>query len=518
MVSTSSSFTPPEAGRLYRRTQDLQDNIMGSAASVVGTVWEVRPNAPDNLANVNQNASMWFYCEQSTAVGNPTTELFLVGSPDGLYWQSICQISRQLTIAEAIVEIREIDALPRFIAVMSRLGGGGAPTHNFLATLISDAGLTIDTTPAAAALTPNLTYVDAIGTSAADLALATSKPDVEAATNAALPAYTRVGNVITENTAAAGLVVDGLALAAGDRFLLKNGAAGADNGIYVCNTAGGTMVAFVATRVADMDASADVANGVRCYVRQGDRFAKSSFRMTTIGAILLNTTALVFEEVNSAPWRDNLTDHGAVRLATAAALAAYTRVGDVITENAAAAGLTIDGVLTVVGDRILLKNGAAAADDGIYVVTVVGGTMVAFVLTRAEDGVGPAAALAGRLVDGSYVRVALGDRNAGQEFMQTTADPIVINTTGQVWDRSAGIGDALTGASTLMTAASVTIAVAGAITTDHCWCSIEADGATTPLGALVSCNVTAPNVVTAIFTAAGTPAATVRAFVLRDFI
>ena len=125
MVSTNSSFTAPESGRLYRRTLVLQDNIAGSLVNVVGTVWEISPNAPGDVAAINQNAAMYFYCEQDTGVGNPTTELWLVGSPDGVYWQEICAISRMLTTAEAIVEIREIDVLPRFIAVMSRVGGGG---------------------------------------------------------------------------------------------------------------------------------------------------------------------------------------------------------------------------------------------------------------------------------------------------------------------------------------------------------------------------------------------------------
>jgi hypothetical protein len=73
------------------------------------------------------------------------------------------------------------------------------------------------------------------------------------------------------------------------------------------------------------------------------------------------------------------------RLATAAALAAYTAAGGVLTANANGAMATVDGVAPAVGDRILLTAGAAAADNGLYVVTSLGGASAKFVLTRAPD-------------------------------------------------------------------------------------------------------------------------------------
>lgn len=74
-----------------------------------------------------------------------------------------------------------------------------------------------------------------------------------------------------------------------------------------------------------------------------------------------------------------------VTAATAGALAAYTRAGDVITADAPGAIGNIDGIAIVDDDRILLQHGAAGVDDGIYDVTEAGDGATPFVLTRSSD-------------------------------------------------------------------------------------------------------------------------------------
>lgn len=118
----------------------------------------------------------------------------------------------------------------------------------------------------------------------------------------------------------------------------------------------------------------------------------------------------------------------AVRVATAAALPAYARVADVITASAAGSINTvgIDGITNLaVDDRILLKNGASAVDNGIYVVTTVGAEDpggAAFVLTRAADMNSDADA------DGVVVAVTVGTVNASKVFALTTFAP-TLNVT-----------------------------------------------------------------------------------------
>lgn len=124
------------------------------------------------------------------------------------------------------------------------------------------------------------------------------KGPVRVATTTTLPAYTRVANVITCNTTTSlnNAGIDGVTnLAVSDRVLLKNGAAGADNGIYAVTTVGSTgTVAFVLTRAADFDVSIEAVPGCLVPVSEGTANGNGLFQLTTDAAITLNTTALTF--------------------------------------------------------------------------------------------------------------------------------------------------------------------------------------------------------------------------------
>ena len=79
-----------------------------------------------------------------------------------------------------------------------------------------------------------------------------------------------------------------------------------------------------------------------------------------------------------------------VRVATTAALTATyangtSGVGATLTNSGTLAALALDGVTLAVNDRVLVKNQATAAQNGIYTVTNIGSASVAWVLTRAVD-------------------------------------------------------------------------------------------------------------------------------------
>lgn len=74
--------------------------------------------------------------------------------------------------------------------------------------------------------------------------------------------------------------------------------------------------------------------------------------------------------------------------------------------------LTIDGVVTVQDDRVLVKNQTSSIDNGIYVAD--SGDW-----ERAQDADGPY-----DFVQGSLVGVYAGTANAGTLFQQTTASPV----------------------------------------------------------------------------------------------
>ena len=125
--------------------------------------------------------------------------------------------------------------------------------------------------------------------------------------------------------------------------------------------------------------------------------------------------------------------HEAVNLATTAALPANTYnngtsgVGATLTGNANGA-LSVDSTLTVVAERILVKNEAAGANNGVYVVTQVGSAGTPYILTRATDfdSVGTGV---DQIDEGDFFLVTSGTANVNTAWVQQTPPPITIGTT-----------------------------------------------------------------------------------------
>lgn len=119
--------------------------------------------------------------------------------------------------------------------------------------------------------------------------------------------------------------------------------------------------------------------------------------------------------------------HSSCRLATAAALPACTAagsgVGKTLTGNANAV-LTVDGVATVLDDRILVKDQGTGTDNGIYKVTTEGTAGVAFVLTRATDFDADAEVTAG-----AFTFIEEGTANEDEGWILITNDIITVDTT-----------------------------------------------------------------------------------------
>lgn len=106
--------------------------------------------------------------------------------------------------------------------------------------------------------------------------------------------------------------------------------------------------------------------------------------------------------IQGLSWKD------AVRVATTVAGTLATSF-----EN----GDTVDGVVLATGDRILIKNQAAAQENGIYIVNASGAPTRA---TDFDDGTDPL---------GAAVFVMEGTTNAGTQWTLTTDAPITIDTT-----------------------------------------------------------------------------------------
>lgn len=125
------------------------------------------------------------------------------------------------------------------------------------------------------------------------------KNSVRLATNAALPANTAggsgVGKTLTADANGA-LTVDGVAVAASDRILVKDESTGSDNGIYTVTATGDGSNPYVLTRATDADQDAEVTANLAVFVEEGTANADSGWVLTTDNPITVDTTAQTYTQ------------------------------------------------------------------------------------------------------------------------------------------------------------------------------------------------------------------------------
>lgn len=142
-------------------------------------------------------------------------------------------------------------------------------------------------------------------------------------------------------------------------------------------------------------------------------------------------------------------------------------VGATLTNAGAQAALTIDGVLTTVGMRVLIYNQTNGFENGVYTVTVVGDGSTNWVLTRATDADTYSPYSADSLGQNDAFFVQAGTTGAGETYVVSTTGSIFFGQTdinfvqisaAQVY--SAGAGLTLTG-TTFSITAPVTVPLGG---------------------------------------------------------
>jgi hypothetical protein len=122
------------------------------------------------------------------------------------------------------------------------------------------------------------------------------------ATTIPLPTNTRSGNVITASSVGA-LTVDGVAVVAGDRILVKDEATNVNNGIYtVTNPGVAGSVAFTLTRAFDFDdnPASEVTAGAFTFIEAGSTWADTGWVLTTNNPITVNSTGLAWTQFTGA--------------------------------------------------------------------------------------------------------------------------------------------------------------------------------------------------------------------------
>lgn len=189
-----------------------------------------------------------------------------------------------------------------------------------------------------------------------------------------------------------------------------------ETGVVVTYQAGDQTLDFVVEPLNDLPAP------------DGD-LSMASFKITNLATPTATTDAAtkgyVDSAINGLSWKDQ------VKVASTAAGTLATDFED---------GDTVDGVALATGDRILIKDQASAAENGVYVVAASGAP------TRAEDADSEADLLS------AAVFVEQGTANADTAWIMTTNSAIVVDTTALTWTQfgagasyTAGAGLTLTG-------------------------------------------------------------------------
>lgn len=168
--------------------------------------------------------------------------------------------------------------------------------------------ITPSASPTTAYQVANKSYVDSVAVGL------TPKDACRLATAAALPACTYSGNPnFTLTGDAFGLLsIDSVDVVATNRVLIKNQVDAKQNGIYTVTTIGDGGTAFVLTRAADYNETAEVGKGTFTYITAGSTNAGYQFIQTTTTPTL-DTNDLVFVTLYAplADTLDTVTDRGA---------------------------------------------------------------------------------------------------------------------------------------------------------------------------------------------------------------
>jgi hypothetical protein len=115
---------------------------------------------------------------------------------------------------------------------------------------------------------------------------------------------------------------------------------------------------------------------------------------------------------------------------------------------------TVDGVVLVAGDRVLVRSQTAGAENGIYVVA-------SGAWTRADD-----ADTSAKLNAGAFVFVEEGTNLADTGWVLTTDEVVVVGTTPLVWAQFSGAGTFLAGTGLTLTGNTFSITPAGVTETE----------------------------------------------------
>jgi len=213
------------------------------------------------------------------------------------------------------------------------------------------------------------------------------------------------------------------------------------------NTTGTASNVTGTVAVVNGGTGATTASGARTNLSAAASGANTDITSIALTTGTISTAPSASTDIVNKSYADSIATginfHAACNLATTAALPANTYnngtsgVGATLTATANAA-LVVDSVTVTSGQRILVKNEATGANNGVYTVTQVGSGALPYILTRATDydtsGTGT-----DEIDIGDLLLVISGTTNANTSWVQQTPLPITVGTTSIVFIQFAAV-------------------------------------------------------------------------------
>lgn len=116
-----------------------------------------------------------------------------------------------------------------------------------------------------------------------------------------------VGATLTNAGTQTIFAIDGVTPAAGDRILIKDQAASAQNGIYTVTNTGSSATNWILTRATDFDTSAEIITNAVIYTNLGTINGGLSWYVTSSQPYTIGTTAITFAEFTLAGFQQPLS-------------------------------------------------------------------------------------------------------------------------------------------------------------------------------------------------------------------
>lgn len=322
------------------------------------------------------------------------------------------------------------------------------------------------------------------------------------ATDGPLPAYSRVGNVYTATSNGA-LTVDGVAVALSDVILADSETLGQHNGPLLVSNPGSVGAPFVLTRTSD-----PITTGMLVTITEGATKQKKVAILTTSGAIVVNTTPLVFGylvgAVSSVHGRDGAViavtgDYTSTQITNASSVTSggasvTTALNSLQTQISAAAGVTsfnsrTGAVVAVAGDygSTLITNNSSVAGSTVTAALNTLGTAVGALVT----GVSSVFSRTGA------VTAAIGDYTSTQVTNSSTVTSGGASVTTALNSLQAQIVASVSGVASVFGRSGAVVAVSGDYTSTLITNSSSVTGATVT-AALNTLNTTVGGLVTGV--------------------